>query len=117
MTTSQRDSTDVPQVLTPLELGNLVRQARLNAGLTQAELAEDAEVGRQWLVGFEAGDKETAPLAMVWRLLDVLDLTVIMAPPPAPPSTHNTQPIITASEILALHTISGPEALGQIGAQ
>ncbi len=66
--------------------GRVIREAREQRGLTQAALAEAAGVGRQWLVGFELGDKESAPLAMILRVLGALDLEVTLAPPPASPA-------------------------------
>ncbi|MDR0959266.1 MAG: helix-turn-helix domain-containing protein [Propionibacteriaceae bacterium] len=116
MTTSYPSPTDPPIVRTPRELGDLVRQARLEAGLTQAELAEDAQVGRQWLVGFEAGAKASAPLAMIWRLLDVLDLQVTLAPPLPPRSSEEgSRRIISASEVLARYAIADTENMNGAG--
>ncbi|MDR2252244.1 MAG: helix-turn-helix transcriptional regulator [Bifidobacteriaceae bacterium] len=87
------------------ELGAAVRRSRLAQGLSQADLAPDARVGRQWLVGFEAGDKASAPLDMVWRLLAELDLSVTLKPPPTPATGGRGQPppIIQASDIIARH--------------
>jgi len=89
-----------------LDLGHAVRAARLDQGLTQAELARDAGVGRQWLVEFEAGDKVTAPLDMVLRLLRELGLAVTLDPTrpaqPVPP-----RPIIRADDVLARFTDGG----------
>lgn len=70
------------------ELGKAIRAGREARGLTQGQLAAQAEVGRQWLVGFELGDKRSAPLDMVLRLLTVLDLEVTLVPRrPRPPLT------------------------------
>ena len=62
------------------ELGGVVRAARLEAGLSQVDLAAEARVGRQWLVEFEAGDKLSAPFDMVMRLLQALELEVTLDP-------------------------------------
>lgn len=86
-------------VRAPREMADAVRSARLAAGLSQAELAAEAHVGRQWLVGFEAGDKASAPLNMVWRLLTALDLTVVLVPTPVAPP-RSTPPAIDLDEII-----------------
>jgi transcriptional regulator with XRE-family HTH domain len=89
-----------------LALGQAVRAARVSQHLTQAELARDARVGRQWLVEFEVGDKPSAPLDMVLRLLRELGLAVTLDPArpaqPAPP-----RPIIRADDVLARYTDGG----------
>lgn len=86
------------------ELGGVVRAARLEAGLSQVDLAAEARVGRQWLVEFEAGDKLSAPFDMVMRVLQALDLEVMLDPTVprrvAPPSVERP----SASEILARYT-------------
>ncbi|MDR1806770.1 MAG: helix-turn-helix domain-containing protein [Propionibacteriaceae bacterium] len=61
-------------VRTPHALGPAVRDARRAAGLTQTELARRARVGRTWLSQFEDGQKTSAPLDMVFRLLAELEL-------------------------------------------
>lgn len=68
----------------PDDLGPALREIRLEQGLTQALLATRADVGRQWLNAFELGDKWTAPLDMVYRVLSVLSVTVEMQPEPEP---------------------------------
>jgi len=90
----------------PSHLGGVVRDARARCGLTQAELARDAGVGRQWLVAFEAGDKESAPLDMVFRLLRTLGLSVVIDAAPVPPAVRPV-PIISASGILR-DLVAGP---------
>lgn len=65
-----------------VDLGALVRDTRVGEAISQTALAQAAGVGRQWLVGFEAGDKPSAPLDMVFRLLRELDLRVTLEPTP-----------------------------------
>jgi transcriptional regulator with XRE-family HTH domain len=79
-------------------LGVAVRQARIDQGLSQVELAHDAQVGRQWLVGLEAGDKTSAPLDMVFRVLRALGLAVTLDP--VRPAPADNRPVITATQIL-----------------
>ncbi|MDR1712445.1 MAG: helix-turn-helix domain-containing protein [Propionibacteriaceae bacterium] len=65
-----------------VDLGEFVRAARLTVGLTQAELAARAKVGRQWLVGLETGMRPGAPLNMVMRVLAILESRPTLAPTP-----------------------------------
>jgi len=50
------------------ELGALMRSAREDAGLTQVELAQRAQVSREWLIKVEAGRTNAEML----RIMDVL---------------------------------------------
>jgi len=50
------------------DVGELAREARLQAGLSQAALARAAGVGRQWLNEFELGKKSSAPIDMILRV-------------------------------------------------
>lgn len=86
----------------PDDLGPRLREERLRQGLTQGELAQKARVGRQWLNGFEMGDKPTAPLDMVMRVLTALGVSVELRPRPARPAHQRgrTQPQIDLQEIL-----------------
>lgn len=78
------------QVSQPGDIGPALREARLADGLTQAALAELANVGRQWLNSFEMGDKASAPLDMVMRVVAALDAPVVLTRPPLP--TTATKP-------------------------
>ena len=68
------------------DVGLLVRETREAEGFTQQALAAEAHVGRQWLNAFEAGDKPSAPLDMVMRVLGVLNLEVTFRPQVTLPS-------------------------------
>ncbi|MDR3068667.1 MAG: helix-turn-helix domain-containing protein [Cellulomonas sp.] len=87
-----------PHVSSAATLGAVVRQARTDQGLSQAELAQDAKVGRQWLVALEAGDKASAPLDMVLRVLRELGLTVTLDPTRQAPA--DGRPVVSATQIL-----------------
>ena len=107
MTTPTPSEQQLPiRVRGAADLGRAVRETRVGLGLSQAELARDARVGRQWLVGLEAGDKGTAPLDMVLRVLRALDLAITLDPAPASPARQVTPPppMISASEIIRRHT-------------
>ncbi|MDE3150778.1 MAG: helix-turn-helix domain-containing protein [Gemmatimonadota bacterium] len=66
-------------VRTSIELGHLVREHRLLAALTQAQLAAHVGVSRQWIIALERG-KRTAELALVLRTLNVLGLDLDVHP-------------------------------------
>ncbi|GAA1864782.1 helix-turn-helix domain-containing protein [Myceligenerans crystallogenes] len=63
------------QVQTLVDIGALVRGAREDAGLTQAELARRARVSREWLVRFEAG-RTNPQLPRILAVLAQLDLVL-----------------------------------------
>lgn len=63
----------VPYLTSPAAFGLAVREARLRAGLTQAELARRAGVGRRFVVEVERGHPR-AELGKVLALLELLDL-------------------------------------------
>ncbi len=58
---------------TPRDAGALVRHARRQAGLSQAQLAERAGVSRQWVIAFEQG-KSSAELGLVLRVAAAVGL-------------------------------------------
>lgn len=94
------------------ELGSAVRAARMDAGLSQAELASEASVGRQWLVELEAGDKSSAPFDMVMRVLRALavDVTLDSSVPPdrrRRAEVDGSAPAPKASDVLARYTRTG----------
>lgn len=70
---------DAVPTYTASQLGQQVREQRELQGLTQAELAARASVGRQWLNEFEGGIKEGARLDMVLRLLTALDHQIVLS--------------------------------------
>jgi len=98
------ESATLHEVGSATDLGNVIRDTRLRLGLSQAELARDAKVGRQWLVGLELGDKSSAPFDMVLRVLRVLDVSIMVKPRPAYVNARSNVPVITATEILSRYT-------------
>ena len=66
-------------IRTPREFGLAIRRARTDRGWTQAELADRARVGRQWLSELEGG-KRTAELGRVLAVLEALELAVTLTP-------------------------------------
>lgn len=71
------------RVLTPTEIGDVIRTARKAAGLRQFELAGAAGVGLRFLVELERG-KPTAQLGKTLQVLEALGCTFDIAPPPEP---------------------------------
>ena len=62
--------------------GSAVRRARRDRGLSQAELAAHAGVGRPWLSELESG-KRTAELGRALSVLSALDLAITFVPTPS----------------------------------
>ncbi|MEW6581692.1 MAG: helix-turn-helix domain-containing protein [Actinomycetota bacterium] len=61
------------------QLTTLIKARRAELGLTQAQLAERAGVSRWWVGGIEAG-RARAELALVLRVLDALELRLMITP-------------------------------------
>lgn len=68
---------------TSRDLGAALRGARQDRGLSQAELAARAGVGRPWLSEVESG-KRTAEVGRVLLVVSALDLAVALVPAPEP---------------------------------
>jgi transcriptional regulator with XRE-family HTH domain len=79
------------------DLGPALREVRLSEDVTQSALAEMSHVSRQWLNAFESGDKPSAPLDMVLRVIAVLDVTVALShpvfTPPDPGTLADEEPV------------------------
>lgn len=65
---------------TSRDWGNVVRDRRLELGMTQEQLAERVGRARQWIVRFESGHSGSASIDSLSRLLDVLELYVDVNP-------------------------------------
>lgn len=70
-------------IRTPRDLGATIRAARRERGLSQAELAAAAGVGRPWLSELEGG-KRTAEVGLVLAVIGALDLELTLASTPPP---------------------------------
>ncbi|KGM13420.1 helix-turn-helix domain-containing protein [Cellulomonas bogoriensis] len=69
------------------KLGTAVKALRLRRGWTQAELAEKAQVSRQWLVALEGSRTRGLEVGRLMRTLDALDASLMIrddAPEDAP---------------------------------
>jgi y4mF family transcriptional regulator len=67
-------------VLTPAEIGSIVRTARKAAGLRQDELAGASGVGLRFIVDLEAG-KPTAQIGKTLQVLAALGCSINITPP------------------------------------
>ena len=68
---------------TSRDLGAAIRRERQERGLSQADLAALAGVGRPWLSEVESG-KRTAEIGRVLLVVSALDLAVALLPAPEP---------------------------------
>lgn len=80
-----------------------MRDARIAAQFTQAELAERAGVSREWLIGLERGRRPRAELTKILEVLSVLDQPVMLgheetveASEGEPESSHGNNAMSTA---------------------
>lgn len=86
--------TTVVTATRPDDLGPALREVRIADDLTQSALASMAGVGRQWLNAFEAGDKPSAPLDMVMRVIAALGVSVALSRPvPTDPPWADMEPV------------------------
>jgi|GEM_PF-1156985 len=65
--------------LTPKDLGALARDARIGAGMTQAQLGEKIGASRFWVAEFERG-KSRAELGLTLKALRALNLVLTVEP-------------------------------------
>jgi HTH-type transcriptional regulator / antitoxin HipB len=70
----------VAEINSILDLSALVRGRRQTLGLSQEELADRANVSRQWISAFERG-RPGAELRLILRLLEALELHLSVDPP------------------------------------
>ena len=63
------------------ELATSVRDARLAAGMSQAQLAEAAHLNRSWVSLFESGRTPNASLSKVLAMFSVLNITMRLTYP------------------------------------
>lgn len=103
--------------LTPKDLGGLIREARVSAGLTQTDLGEKIGASRYWVAEFERG-KAGAELGLTLKALRALKLVLTIEPKetvlrreqenqqsPAETVRILNQPAVDLSSILARSTI------------
>ncbi|WP_159994335.1 helix-turn-helix domain-containing protein [Roseomonas sp. 18066] len=102
------------QVRTAAEIGLMIRATRRERGLTQAALAQRAQVSTRWLIGMEAG-KDAAELGLVLRVLAVLNLRLELAAGARP---RRARPPAAAEPEAALPAVPSMQAvLRRLGAR
>lgn len=77
------------------QLGAAIHDARVQAGLTQAALAERAGVSRKWLIGLERGARTGAELGKVLAVLNALHLSIQLIKQPERSAVQPTEPSTT----------------------
>lgn len=65
----------------PRHLGQAVRKRRLQLGLSQASLAETAQVSRRLITSLEMGDADGIAFDKALRILEALGITISIAWP------------------------------------
>jgi HTH-type transcriptional regulator/antitoxin HipB len=88
------------KIRTPQDIGAIIRERRLSAGLDQAELAQRAGVGRQWLVEVERG-KARAEIGLILRTLNALGVDLDIDTDKRTDSRGPNTPGIDISDIVA----------------
>ena len=71
------------RVRTAVDLGAVIRERRRKRGLSQAKLARQVGVGREWIIEVEKG-KSAAPLKLLLRTLRALGLALYAQPADEP---------------------------------
>lgn len=69
-------------ILTPAELGQIVRNTRKKLGATQADLALTSGTGLRFIVDLEKG-KETCQIGKTLTVLQTLGIRISLTPPAA----------------------------------
>lgn len=75
------------QIKRPEDFGYLVKTERVDRGLTQSQLAEQAHVSQRWLSNFESGKSPRAELSKVMSVTRALGLVYLM--------TEETKPVLS----------------------
>jgi transcriptional regulator with XRE-family HTH domain len=61
-----------------IELGGAIKAVRLSQGLTQAELADRAQVSRAFIIGIERGTGHRSELGRVLRVVRALGRSITL---------------------------------------
>lgn len=95
-------SSYVAEITSILDLSALVRGRRQDLGLSQEEVADRAEVSRQWISAFERG-RPGSELRLILRVLEALELRLLVDPleeewatRQAPPGTVDLDALLEA---------------------
>ena len=74
----------MPSIRTPVELGAVIRDVRERHNWTQTDLAQRANVTRQWVIRMEKGRHDKAEIGLVLAVLNVLGVPLYAGGPPEP---------------------------------
>ncbi|MGF0224940.1 helix-turn-helix domain-containing protein [Dietzia natronolimnaea] len=100
---------------TVTDIATSVRDARLAAGMSQADLAAAAHLTRSWVSLFESGRAPNASLSKVLAMMDVLDVTIRLAYPvpdsDTPPAESARHPRHLPEAVDAVEAMETPEAV------
>lgn len=88
------------------DIATAVRDARIAAGMSQAELAAAAGLTRPWVSLFESGRTPNASLSKVLAMMDVLGMTVRLSYPVPDP-----EPVVANTARHPRHTPEEPDAV------
>ena len=66
----------MPRIKTPVELGAVIRDARERHSWTQTDLAQRANVTRQWVIRMEKGRHDKAEVGLVLAVLNALEVSL-----------------------------------------
>jgi y4mF family transcriptional regulator len=106
------------RILSPLDLGQLVRSRRRALDWTQGKLAKRIGVGRPWLGELERG-KNAAPLRLVLKTLSALGLTLAVPDEPPsllPPGPAPRRPDLSGSPQVETDPVGRPRSTEQFEA-
>jgi HTH-type transcriptional regulator/antitoxin HipB len=94
---------------TPTDIGLAIRERRRALGISQATLAAQVGVSREWIVEIEGG-KRRAEIGRVLRTLEVLGLTLRTGEPP-PSRADGTSPeaLVNIDAVIAAHRKRGDD--------
>ena len=97
------------------DIATSVRDARLAAGMSQADLAAAAHLTRSWVSLFESGRAPNASLSKVLAMMDVLDVTIRLAYPvpdsDTPPAESARHPRHLPEAVDAVEAMEAPDAV------
>lgn len=91
------------RIRTPRDLGLVIRDRRRALKLNQADLAQEAGVGRQWIIAIEGG-KPRAELGLVLRTLSALGLSLAVDTDDRLPPSSDSIPAVDIDAIVSAAT-------------
>ena len=102
------------QIKTAPDLGYALRAERVNQGLTQADLADRADVSVRWLSNFERGKAPRAELIKVMHVARALGMAFELAPEKVAAKIPWQQPTFDFSKFQPTFSRIGEKAASQM---